>query len=56
MTMEQIDIHVPLVIRLIGTNQKEGREILKEKGFICFDKLIEAVRNAIDKAYAQDGG
>jgi succinyl-CoA synthetase beta subunit len=52
MTMEQIDIPVPLVIRLIGTNQKEGREILKEKGFESYDGLTDAVKNVIKTAYA----
>ncbi len=56
MTMEKISIPVPLIIRLIGTNQREGREILKGKGYDCFDNLTDAVRESIDKAYALDRG
>jgi succinyl-CoA synthetase beta subunit len=56
MAMEQIDIPVPLVVRLIGTNQKGGREILKKEGIDSFDKLTEAVREVIDRAYTKTGG
>jgi succinyl-CoA synthetase beta subunit len=56
MAMEQIDIPVPLVVRLIGTNQKEGKEILKKEGFDSFDKLTEAVREVIDRACTKAGG
>ncbi|UCB46384.1 MAG: ADP-forming succinate--CoA ligase subunit beta [Spirochaetota bacterium] len=51
MTMEQIDIPVPLVIRLVGTNQKEGRDILRAKGFDSYDGLTDAVKNVIKVAY-----
>jgi succinyl-CoA synthetase beta subunit len=47
---EQIDINVPLVIRLIGTNEKEGREILKNAGFVVEEKMTEAVRRVVEEA------
>ena len=43
MAMEQIDIKLPMVIRLIGTNEEEGRAMLKEKGFAVAESLSEAV-------------
>jgi succinyl-CoA synthetase beta subunit len=47
MATNQIDIKVPLVIRLVGTNQKEGRAILAEKGFSVSDELSDAVQKVV---------
>jgi succinyl-CoA synthetase beta subunit len=55
MTMERIDIPVPLVIRLIGTNEKQGRESLKKRGLATFDELTAAVREVINQAYGTAG-
>jgi succinyl-CoA synthetase beta subunit len=46
----QIDINVPLVIRLIGTNEKEGREILKNAGFVAEEKMTAAVGKVVEEA------
>ncbi|MCG8481279.1 MAG: ADP-forming succinate--CoA ligase subunit beta [Spirochaetales bacterium] len=47
MATDQIDIKVPLVIRLVGTNQKEGRAMLEEKGFSVADDLSSAVQKVV---------
>ncbi len=47
MATQQIDINVPLVIRLVGTNQEEGRAILEEGGFSAYDELSEAVQKVV---------
>jgi succinyl-CoA synthetase beta subunit len=47
MATDQIDIKVPLVIRLVGTNQEEGRALLEEKGFAVGSDLSEAVRTVV---------
>jgi succinyl-CoA synthetase beta subunit len=47
MATEQIDIKVPLVIRLVGTNQEEGRAMLEEKGFEVADQLSNAVQKVV---------
>ena len=44
---KEIKIGLPLVIRLIGTNDKEGREILQENGFTAFNDLAEAVKAVV---------
>ncbi|MBT3272060.1 MAG: ADP-forming succinate--CoA ligase subunit beta [Spirochaetales bacterium] len=44
---KQIDIPVPVVIRLIGTNDKEGREILTDAGLSALENLTEAVRKVV---------
>lgn len=48
---EQISIDVPLVIRLIGTNEKEGRGLLKDAGIDAYERLTEAVQKVV--GYAQ---
>jgi succinyl-CoA synthetase beta subunit len=47
MAKEQIDIDVPIVIRLIGTNDAEGRELLSEAGIPALKNLDEAVQEVI---------
>lgn len=47
MATDQIDIKVPLVIRLVGTNQEEGRAMLEEKGFSVADELGDAVQKVV---------
>lgn len=47
MATDQIDIKVPLVIRLVGTNQDEGRRLLEEKGFSVADELSAAVQTVV---------
>jgi len=46
----QIDIKLPLVIRLIGTNESEGREILQKAGFVVVEGMSEAVKKVIEVA------
>ncbi len=40
-------IDIPLVIRLIGTNDSAGIEILRQNGFTAFSSLAEAVKTAV---------
>lgn len=47
MARKELDITVPLVIRLIGTNEKEGKEILKKAGFFVAEDMTEAVRKVV---------
>ncbi len=46
----QLSIKVPLVIRLVGTNQDEGRLILEKAGLTAGDDLDEAVREVVRMA------
>jgi succinyl-CoA synthetase beta subunit len=47
MAMDSIDIRVPMVIRLIGTNDAEGREILASRGVTVADRLGDAVEKVV---------
>ena len=50
---KKIGITVPLVIRMVGTNQEEGRRILKEAGVEAYDFMQDAVRKAVELAKGQ---
>ncbi len=47
MAMEQVKLEVPLVIRLIGTNDEEGRAILEKAGLKASTDLNEAVKSVV---------
>jgi len=42
----------PLVIRMVGTNQEEGRRILQSAGLTAMDKMDEAARLVVSKVAA----
>jgi succinyl-CoA synthetase beta subunit len=48
----QFPLKVPIVIRLTGTNEREGIEILKKAGFSALSDMDEAVKQAVAKAKA----
>lgn len=43
----QLDLSVPLVVRLTGTNEEEAKKILGEAGIKTYSSMREAVRNAV---------
>src|SRR6185312_623318 len=47
---QQVDVKVPLVVRLAGTNVEEGRKILAESGLklITAETLAEAAQKAVE--------
>ena len=47
---KRINIEVPLVIRLTGTNEKEALEILKNAGFSASTSMDEVVQRAVEMA------
>jgi succinyl-CoA synthetase beta subunit len=44
---EQIAVPVPIVVRLVGTNQKEGRALLKDTEMTVASTLEEGARLAV---------
>jgi succinyl-CoA synthetase beta subunit len=52
MAMDDITISVPLVIRLIGTNDTEGIRILTSRGLTVTDRLSDAVEKVVAAAAA----
>ena len=49
---DQIDLRVPLVIRLIGTNEEEGRALLEQAGLEAASEMTEAVKKVLERAKA----
>lgn len=47
---EQINSDIPVVVRLTGTNEKEGREMLQNTRFILAETMGEATRKAVSLA------
>jgi succinyl-CoA synthetase beta subunit len=47
---DKMNIRFPLVIRLIGTNEKEGRRILQEAGIAAHEDLVSAVKEVVKYA------
>jgi len=45
--LREVDVKKPLIIRLVGTNEEEGRKILMEAGIKCYDNDEEAAREIV---------
>ena len=47
--VRQVDVRVPVVVRLEGTNVEEGRQILEDSGlnFILADGMLDAARKVV---------
>ncbi len=53
---DRLSIPVPLVIRLIGTNETEGRAILKEAGIDAYEDLTDAVKGVVARSSGSSDG
>jgi succinyl-CoA synthetase beta subunit len=51
--LDQMDVDVPIVIRLTGTNEKEALEILESVSLPATNSMDEVVRKAIELASAK---
>jgi succinyl-CoA synthetase beta subunit len=47
MALEQVQMKVPMVVRLVGTNEEEGRRLLAEKKMTTATSLYEAAEKAV---------
>jgi succinyl-CoA synthetase beta subunit len=48
--LDRLNVRIPIVIRLTGTNEKEGRELLGQRGIPALSDMDEAVRAVIARA------
>ena len=48
--MEEVKPHVPMVVRLVGTNAEEGRALLADAKMITADTLADAAQKAVAAA------
>ena len=44
----------PMVIRLVGTNEEEGKRILRDAGFIALESMEEAAKKAVETAKKEE--
>ena len=49
-TLRSISVRKPLVIRLVGTNEEEGRRMLAEAGIHVMESMEEAVKKVVEIA------
>jgi len=47
MARDKLDITVPVVIRLIGTNEEKGRSMLTKAGMIVARRMTDAIHDAV---------
>jgi succinyl-CoA synthetase beta subunit len=47
---EKLSLQIPLVIRLIGTNEKKGRAMLQEVGIHAFSDMNKAITTVVELA------
>ncbi|MDP4205870.1 MAG: ADP-forming succinate--CoA ligase subunit beta [Bacteroidota bacterium] len=45
---DELNVDIPVVVRLTGTNEQEGREMLKETRFYAVETMSQAARKAIE--------
>ena len=50
MARDKLDITVPIVIRLIGTNEEKGRNMLSKAGMIVARHMTDAIQDAVNCA------
>ncbi|WFD45108.1 hypothetical protein MPSI1_003785 [Malassezia psittaci] len=52
---KELDLKIPLVVRLQGTKEAEAKKLIKESNLkiFAFDNLDEAAKAAVDKAHTQ---
>ena len=51
-----VGVTKPMVIRLVGTNEEEGRKILMDAGVSVLDSMEDAARKAVEVAKQAGGG
>jgi succinyl-CoA synthetase beta subunit len=44
---QEVKPKVPMVIRLVGTNEEEGRRLLAEASFITAETLVDAAKRSV---------
>jgi succinyl-CoA synthetase beta subunit len=52
--LNEVKTEVPMVIRLVGTNAEEGRQILSEANMITAETLVDAAKKAIKAAQGEN--
>ncbi len=49
--LKESQLQIPITVRMVGTNEEEGRRILKENGIAYLDSMEEAAEAAVKSAH-----
>ncbi len=50
--LDEVKPHIPMVVRLVGTNAEEGRKLLSDANMITAETLVDAAKKAVAAAQA----
>lgn len=50
MALESIQLHIPISVRLVGTNEEEAKKVLSSIGITAYSNMDQAVQNTIQQA------
>lgn len=50
MALESIQLHIPISVRLVGTNEEEAKKVLSTIGITAYSDMDQAVQNTIQQA------
>lgn len=48
--LDEVDVQVPMVVRLVGTNEEEGRQLLADSAMVTASSLVVAAQRAVAAA------
>ena len=54
--LDEVKPHIPMVIRLVGTNAEEGRKLLSDANMITAETLVDAAKKAVAAAKSDKAG
>ena len=52
----EVKPHIPMVVRLVGTNAEEGRKLLSDASMITAETLVDAAKKAVAAAKSHKAG
>ncbi len=52
--MEEVQPDVPMIVRLVGTNAREGRQLLADANMITAETLVDAAKKAVAAAQGEE--
>ena len=54
--LDEVKPHIPMVVRLVGTNAEEGRKLLSEANMITAETLADAAKKSVEAAKSENAG
>jgi succinyl-CoA synthetase beta subunit len=54
--LEEVKPHIPMVVRLVGTNAEEGRKLLSDAKMITAETLVDAAKKAVAATQPEKAG